>query len=321
MDFWQSKFRIGTHEFSRFISGPLDGITDSPFRRLIRSFSPNNLLYTEMRHVNLIAQKKAGAHALSFDQLERPINFQVAANGIENIPAVCEKIEAAGVDMVDLNIGCPAKNVTGSGSGSALMADIPRLTLILKTFRSSLSIPFTVKIRAGFVEKNAVDVALLAQDCGVDALAIHPRLRGQKFNGQPDYELAAAVKKALSIPVIFSGGVVNFKLAQMVYERTGVDAFLIGRGIWGRPWKLHELEQAAQGVVYKPEQSLIYETARQHFAFMAAHYGSRAVYMFRKHAPFYIRGFDGASALRTDLMNAQEIDAVQALLSRLSTHE
>jgi len=309
--FWQEKIRIGNLSFPRFIGGPLDGITDAPFRKLVREFSKEELLYTEMRHVACVANDKGSTKALNFDQLERPLNYQVAANYEKFIEQACEKIMQKGVDILDLNIGCPARNVISSGSGSALMADLPRLQQILTLFRKKLSIPFTIKIRAGFKIANAVDVALLSQDCGVDALAIHPRLQPMMFQGRPDYALAAQVKKALNIPVIFSGGVINFKTAQIVYEQTGVDGFLIGRGIWAKPWKLQEMAAHAQGQPFVVDNQFVISCALKHFKYMLEYYGDHAVYVFRKHVPFYIRGLNDASQLRQTLVScttAQEIE-------------
>lgn len=300
--YWQGRIKIGTMSFPRFIGGPLDGITDAPFRKLVREFSKDELLYTEMRHVACVANDKGGKRSLDFSQMERPLNYQVAANYDTFIEKACDKIIAAGVDMIDLNIGCPARNVISSGSGSALMADLPRLKHVLTCFRKKLTIPFTVKIRAGFKECNAVEVAKLAQDCGVDALSIHPRLQTQHFEGRPDMALAAEVKKALSIPVIYSGGVVNFKIAQMVYEQTGVDGFLIGRGIWARPWKLQEMAAHAAGQPYVVDDKFILSCALKHFDYMLEHYGAHGLYMFRKHLPFYVRGMATAGELRRTLM-------------------
>ena len=141
MGFWEEKIKIGNREFPRFIGGPLDGITDSPFRALVRDFSKEELLYTEMRHVACVANDKGAQKALLFDQLERPLNYQVSANNTKFIERACERILEAGVDAIDLNIGCPAKNVVNSGSGSALMADIPRLTEIVTLFRKVIPIP------------------------------------------------------------------------------------------------------------------------------------------------------------------------------------
>jgi tRNA-dihydrouridine synthase B len=317
MSFWQEHITIGSRSFPRFIGGPLDGITDSPFRQLVREFSKHELLYTEMRHVGCIAHDKSGQRTLQFEAHERPLNFQVSANSTNFIEQACEKILAKGVDMVDLNIGCPARNVVGSGSGSALMADQARLKEILALFRKCLPIPFTVKMRAGFKEKNAVDIAKLVQDCGADALAIHPRLQTQFFEGRPDYALAAQVKEAVSIPVIISGGVVNFKTAQMVHAQTGVDGFLIGRGIWARPWKLYEMQHHAQNSSYAVDTVTTLHYARKHLDSMLSYYGPRGLFAFRKHLPFYLRGMTGAAQLRQTLVTATDPVLVRDTLGAL----
>lgn len=311
MSFWQESITIGTQSFPRFIGGPLDKITDSPFRQLVREFSKQELLYTEMRHIACITHDKTGERSLKFEQWERPLNYQVAANQLQFIEPAVEKILAAGVDMIDLNIGCPARNVISSGSGSALMADLPRLTLLLKRFRELLPIPFTVKIRAGFKECNALEVAQLAQDCGADALAIHPRLQTQKFEGRPDYVLAAQVKRALTIPVIISGGVVNWATAKLVYEQTGVDGFLIGRGIWGKPWKLQELREHSQGNVYAIDRQTVLKCAIKHLESMLAYYGPHGLYAFRKHLPFYVQGLPGASDMRSLLVQTDSAQVIR----------
>lgn len=314
MNFWQSPLKIGNLSFPRFIGGPLDGITDSPFRQLVREFSKEELLYTEMRHVACVAHDKGGMRTLKFEQFERPLNYQVAANSTNFIEAACDKILQAGVDCIDLNIGCPARNVTGSGSGSALMADLPRLKEILTLFRKKLTIPFTVKMRAGFKQKNAIEVAQLIQDCGADAIALHPRLQTQMFAGQPDYALAAEVKKVISIPLIISGNVVNWKTAQMVHNQTGVDGFLIGRGIWAKPWKLHELKEHAAGNAYTIETKMVLEQAAKHLDLMLAYYGPRGLFNFRKHLPFYLRGLPQASQLRERLVRSTNVEEVKEAL-------
>ncbi len=318
MSYWQEKIKIGNLEFPRFIGGPLDGITDSPFRKLVRKFSEKELLYTEMRHVACVANDRTGSKSLKLDVSERPLNYQIAANSITFIDQACDKILEKGVDCIDLNIGCPSKQVTGSGSGSALMADLPRLIEIVTHLRKRLTIPLTVKIRSGFKECNALEVAKALQDCGVDALAIHPRLRTQRFEGRPDYALVEQVKKALTIPVIVSGGIVNFNIAKMVYEQTGVDGFLIGRGIWARPWKLQELKEHALGNEYKTEISFIFKCALEHLDNVISYYGVHGLFVFRKHLPFYIRGIKNAAQLRKKLMISTELQEVRDALVQAS---
>lgn len=311
MNYWNEKITIGNLSFPRFIGGPLDGITDSPFRRVVREFSSDELLYTEMRHVGCISNVTGGAKALKFEQLERPINFQVAANAVKFIEPACEKILASGVDIVDLNIGCPAKNVVSSGGGSALMADIPRMVEIVTLFRKVLPIPFTVKIRSGFKECNALEVAKILEGCGVDAIAIHPRLQTQRFEGRPDYSLAAKVKQAVKVPVILSGGVVNWATAKMAYEQTGADGYLIGRGIWAKPWKLLELREHSQGNQYTADTSIMLHSALTQLEYMLAYYGPQGLYNFRKHLPFYIKGLPEAATLRERLVVAQTVEEVK----------
>lgn len=317
MSYWQGKVKIKNLSVPRFFGGPLDGVTDSPFRKLVREFSSEELLYTEIRHVACVANDKGGAKALAFEQGERPLNFQVTANGTKFIAQACEKIIAAGVDSIDLNIGCPAKNVVGSGSGSALMADLPLLEAVLKCFKENIGdLPFTVKMRAGFKEINAMDVAMLAQDCGVDAVAIHPRSRSQKFTGVPDYNLAAQVKKAVTIPVLFSGGVVDFDSAKSVYEQTGVDGFLIGRGMWAQPWKLKELREHSFGRPFTIDKKTKLRCALSHLEGMLTYYGTGGLHCFRKHLPFYIKGEESAGQVRKVLCRSESVQEVKEGLQR-----
>ena len=312
--FWREKIKIGTLEVPRFIGGPLDGITDSPFRRLVRQFSRDELLFGEMRHVSFIAHAKQGANSLRFCQSERPFNFQVSANQVTAIEEACERIVAAGVDAVDLNIGCPAKNVIRSGSGSALMGDVPRLEQILLRFRAALPIPFTVKMRSGFKQVNAIEVAKLAEQCGADAITVHPRLQTQRFEGRPNYGLVAEVKAAVSIPVLVSGGVVNWATAKMVREQTNCDGFLIGRGIWGRPWKLRELQAHAAGEDFTVDGAMILDSALAQLHAMCDYYGEHGLYAFRKHLPFYLRGKPNASQVRERAVRANTVTEVEGAL-------
>jgi tRNA-dihydrouridine synthase B len=313
MKFFQEDLIIKNLRFPRFIGAPLDGITDSPFRKLVRDFSSRELLYTEMRHVRSVITPKGGALALDFAQFERPLNFQFAANSVEAVEAACARVLSVGVDAIDLNIGCPARNVVSSGGGSALMSDPQRLEKILKEFRRSIPdhIPFTLKMRAGFKCVNAIDIAKLAQDCGVDALTIHPRLQTQMFAGQPNYAIAAQVKQAVQIPVFFSGNVVNFKTAKMTYEQTGVDGFLIGRGMWAKPWKLEEMKAHSLGQEYIVDGSMILKVALRHLELMVAQYGIHGLFRFRKNLPFYIKGHPSASELRQRLVRSDSQEDIQ----------
>lgn len=312
MSYWKEKLTIKHLQFPRFLGGPLDGVTDSPFRKLVRQFSKEELLYTEMRHVACVANEKGEQQSIQFESLERPLNYQFAANSVDFIDAACQKVLQKGVDCIDLNIGCPARHLVSSGSGSALMGDILRLKKILLSFRKNIKhIPFTVKIRAGFKTENAIDVAKLAQDCGVDAIAIHPRLQTQRFSGVPDYSLAAKLKKELSVPVIISGGIIDFPTAKSVYEQTGVDGFLIGRAIWSKPWKLKELQEHSLGREFNVDKSVILKCALAHLDNVIHFYGQDGIYTFRKHVPFYVKGMEYSCNLKNLVFSTTCVEKVK----------
>ena len=317
MSYWKEKLKIANLEFPRFLSGPLDGVTDSPFRKLVRKFSKEELLYTEMRHVNCVASDKGGQKALRFEQFERPLNFQFAANKVDLIEKACDKVLQKGVDCIDLNVGCPARHLVTSGSGSALMDDVPRLREILLAFRKKLTdIPFTIKMRAGFKKENSIEVAKLAQDCGVDAVAIHPRLQTQKFKGIPDYSLAANLKKELSIPVMVSGEIVDFASAKRVYEQTGVDGYLIGRGMWSKPWKLKELQEHSLGNEFQIDKHTILQSALEHLDSIIDFYGKDGVYCFRKHVPYYVKGMSSAGKIKELIFSSTDINEIKKGLTQ-----
>jgi tRNA-dihydrouridine synthase B len=319
--FWQEKIAIGKLVVPRFMSAPLDGLTTSPFRQIIRSFSPHELLFTEMRHVAHVSHDRKKI-TLTYAPIEQPLAFQFSANAIDFIPEGVEKVINSGFVMINLNSGCPAKTVIRSGAGSALMADLPRLETLIKHFMTAINghVPFTLKIRAGFKEKNALEVVRMAEACGVDAIIIHPRTQPEGFSARLDFDLVQRIKAALKIPVIFSGNINSFATAQLTYERTGVDGFMIGRALWGAPWKIRELTDAAQGIpfVIRPEEAVA--TMIKHLDVNVQQLGSRTFVMLKKHIPLYIRTIPNAAMWRDKLLHAVTEEEMRAILSTLCTH-
>ncbi len=303
MNYWCNRLQIGPYTFERFISGPVDGVINSPYRRLIRQFSPHALMYTEIRHVNAVIR-------LPVDQwkplpIEQPINFQMTAENEQNIATASDCVLAAGITMVDINIGCPSRLVTrgGAGAGSALMADTPRLIAVIKEFRRCLpSIPVTVKMRAGYKEQNALDVVSLLEDLGIDAVCIHPRLQTQKHQGTLDLALVAEIKKMAAIPVLFSGGITSFSIARQVYEQTGVDGFLIGRGLLGKPWLLKQLNEESLGREFILEKNEIHTALMAHLDYSIAWAGIRGFAFFKKHLAEYLKTLGLGKTARRELL-------------------
>jgi tRNA-dihydrouridine synthase B len=316
--FWFEKIRFGSLEVPRFMVAPLDGITDSPLRRLIRDFSVTELMFTEMRHVSCVCYER-GEPSLRYQQVEQPLAFQFSANRLDLIDEAVEKVIAKGFVMINLNCGCPAPAVIKSGSGSALMADKDRLTLLIKQFIKAINgrIPFTIKIRAGFKERNAVDIAKLAQDLGVDGLIIHPRTQPEGFASRLDYDLTAKVKAAVNIPLIFSGNINRFEQAEKVYAMTGVDGFMIGRALWGAPWKMREMTDAAAGKVFSVDTKTSLDYCIRHLDLNMEHYGSRGFSHFKKQIPQYIRTVQGASEWRAKLLRTQNEAEMRVMLDMI----
>lgn len=304
MSYWEEPVVIGGKAFPRFMAGPLDGVIDLPFRRMIRQFSTAELLYTEIRHVSSICH--VAEKECLVDPVERPVNFQMSANTLADIEKACQIVQKLGVDVIDLNVGCPAKNVVRSGAGSALMADVPRLEQIVRAFRAHVSIPFTVKIRAGYKERNALEVAQLLEQCGVDALVVHPRLQSEGFKGVPDYGLARCIKERVRIPVLVSGGIVDWQSASTVYEQTGVDGFLIGRALIGNPWLLKTLSCAAAGSAYAPDATTILSCAQSHLDCSVHNAGKYGWAVFKKHLSEYLKQLGLARARRSELLRIQD---------------
>lgn len=287
MNYWKDPLIIGSRSFGRFIGSPLDGVTNVPFRKMVRLFSPQVLMYTEICHCDTIVNAEPKKWGLEVG--EPQINFQMCAANETFIERACERVFAHGITMVDINIGCPAKTVVNKGAGSALMADAQKLRSIIKLFRACVPTTLTVKMRAGFKEHNALDIARMLEDHGVDALCVHPRLQSQGFTGEPDYSLVGQIKRAVSIPVLVSGGITSWPIAKAVYESTGVDGFLVGRALTGHPWLLHKLTEESQSREYTVSKEDIQEAMMRHLDYAVAWLGpSRGLAFFKKHLKVYL---------------------------------
>lgn len=319
--FWQDKITIGDASYSRFMAAPLDGVTDSPLRRLIREFSPTELLFSEMRHVACVVHEKQD-RSLAYQDSEQPLCFQVSTNGTRFIPQAVEKIVSYKFSMLNLNLGCPARCVTKSGGGSALMANIPLLKDVMSALQRATEgrIPLTVKLRAGFKEKNALEVALLCEQYGVEMIAIHPRTAPEGFTSRLDFDLVKEIKKRVQVPVVFSGNINSFARAVKTHEKTGVDGFMIGRALWGCPWKIREITDEAAGKTFTLTTKTALSYALRHLGINFSHYGYRVgMNMFKKQLPQYIRGVTDAGRLRRELLVSKTHDELQSRLESLIT--
>lgn len=283
-----------------YVLAPLAGYTDLPFRNVVKKFGAD-LTVSEMISSNALAHgSKKTLQMLEKNQNEDPYSVQIAGSQSDVIKQAVEVLnEQEGIDIIDLNCGCPVPKVVGHGSGSSLLLNLPLMGDIIKTIKDTSNKSMTsVKIRLGYEKKNHIDIAKIVEDSGADLIAVHGRTRAGKFKAAVDYDAIREIKEAIKIPVIANGDIDSYEKAQWVLEHTGADGVMIGRGAVGAPWIFHQLKTGSAEI----DRLLKHEIIMEHFDKMIEFYGAHGVSMFRKHTHTYSKGYQGASALR-DMVN------------------
>ena len=306
----------GIQHASRVIVAPMAGVTDRPFRDLCREFGAfwlvGEMLTSDQK---LWKSRKSQTRQVSLDETG-PRWVQIAGSDPEVMAAAAKANEAAGADILDINMGCPAKKVCNKAAGSALLRDEALVGAILKAICAAVAIPVTLKIRLGWSreEQNAETIAQIAESAGIQALTVHGRTRACRFQGDVDYAAIARVKAKVSIPVIANGDITNAQQASLVLQNTGVDAVMLGRAVQGRPWLPADIDRfLATGLppVERPFETKCQALAR-HVGALHHHYGpGKGLRIARKHVGWFLQANTRDSEPFRQAFNRIQCDAEQ----------
>jgi nifR3 family TIM-barrel protein len=293
------------------VLAPMAGVTDTVFRRVIRGLGGCGLIMTEFTSAEGITrptrQAAMSLRYLYFDESERPITAQLFGASPDSMARAAALVEDLGFDLVDINLGCPAKKVVKCG-GSGLLRDLPLLEEILRAVRRAVSIPLTIKIRAGWDERSivATEVARMAEGVGVEAIAVHPRTREQGLNGAADWSIIRAVKLAVRIPVIGNGDIRSPQDALRMIRETGCDAVMIGRAAATNPWIFRQIEQySATGAFEEPTELDRYELLAGYFRRLVASEMPDAVGKMKQFACWFTHGVRNGGELRSQVHSSR----------------
>ena len=310
-----SAVRIGPYTLTnRLILAPMAGVTDQPFRQLCRRFGAA-LVVSEMltSDVRLWNSRKSRLRMPHADEPE-PRSVQIAGGDPQMLAEAAQRNVELGAQIIDINMGCPAKKVCNKAAGSALMRDERLVADILEAVVAAVDVPVTLKIRTGWdrQNKNGAAIARIAEQAGIAALAVHGRTRADLYTGEAEYDTIAAIKQAISIPVFANGDIDSPQKAKAVLDATGADALLIGRAAQGRPWIFREIEHYLRTGETLPAPSLL-EVERillEHLAALHAFYGElMGTRIARKHVGWYLATLPGAREFRAQFNRLDSTDA------------
>lgn len=300
---------------------PMSGVTDLPFRRLVKSFGAPLLISEMIASRAMILQTRESLKKCQKDPAVYPLSVQLAGCEPEVMAEAARLNEDLGADLIDINFGCPVKKVVNGFAGSALMKDEDLATRIMEAVVKAVKIPVTMKMRLGwnYENLNAPSLAKKAENVGIKMLTVHGRTRCQMYNGSANWELIARTKEAVKIPIIANGDIKNADDAKRALELSGADGVMIGRAVYGKPWLISQINSELKGEekVATPTISEQKKIVLNHFNEMIEHYGEQtAIPLARKHIGWYSAGIKSSSEFRAKINTTQGADNVRAQIER-----
>lgn len=305
---------------SRVWQSPLSGVTDLVFRRLVRRYAPDSMMYTEMVQASSLRYLREVPKIMEVDPNEQPISVQLFDCRPDFLAEAAVMAVAEGADTIDINMGCPVNKITKNGGGSSLLRDPKTAEAIVRAVVQAVAVPVTVKTRIGWSDQeiNILDFAKGMEDAGASMITIHGRTRDQGYHGSAKWEWIRRVKEVLSIPVIGNGDIFSVEMAVRCLEETGADGVMCSRGTLGYPFLVGEIDHFLKTgeELRAPTPIERLECAKEHLRGLWEYKGDRGVQQARKHLTWYVKGFYGASELRDQLARVESVAQGCELIDR-----
>ncbi len=304
---------------------PMEDVTDPSFRIICKEYGAD-MVYTEFISADgLIRDGGKSIAKLDIYDNERPVGIQIYGNDVSAMVEAAIRAEAASPELIDINFGCPVKKIAGRGAGSGMMRNVPLMVEITEAVVKAVKLPVTVKTRLGWDDqsKNIEEIALRLQDVGIEALTIHGRTRAQMYKGEADWTLIGAVKNnpQIRIPIIGNGDIDTPQKAREAFDRYGVDAIMVGRATYGRPWIFRQIRHYLDTGELLPQPSVIERVAlaKHHLERSIAFKGPRVgIFEMRRHLSSYFKGLPSFKETRLRLVTTDDPDELYALLDEIA---